>query len=102
MPRAGIILIVSNAQTLYTDSQISFIDSFGGCDSLSIGLEPSPAGAATDHLPVVHEHVGLPQFVGRDPQVLDSAILGLVPAQIVVVPLLHCDTILLNFECMAA
>jgi len=43
----------------------------------------------TDHLPVVHEHVGFPQLVGRDSEVLDPAILRLVPAQIVVVPLLH-------------
>jgi hypothetical protein len=43
-------------------------------------------------LPVVHEDVRLPQLVRGYPQVLDAAVLALVPAQVVVVPLLKCTT----------
>lgn len=39
-------------------------------------------------LPVVHEHVWLPQLVGGDPQVLHSAVLRVVPSQVVIIPLL--------------
>lgn len=39
--------------------------------------------------PIVHEHVRLPELVRRDPEVLDPAILAVVPPQVVVIPLLH-------------
>ena len=39
-------------------------------------------------LPVVHQDVRLPDQCGRHPDVLDGAVLGLVPDEIAVVPLL--------------
>ena len=42
--------------------------------------------------PVVHEDVWLPDESGRHPDVLDLAVLGLVPYEIAVVPLLTNNT----------
>ncbi len=54
--------------------------------SLSIDIEPGES--IQDDAPVVHEDVRLPDAAGRDAQVADVAVVGRVPAQIVVVPVL--------------
>ena len=41
-----------------------------------------------DRRPVVHEDVRFPQGAGRHPDVLEAAVLGLVPDHVSVLPLL--------------
>ena len=44
-------------------------------------------------VPVVHEDVRLPKLVGRHPDVLDAAVLALVPPHVHVIPFLKTDSI---------
>lgn len=47
-----------------------------------------PAEPPTCTVPVVEQNVRRPHLVGGEAKVLDSGILGLVPPEVVVVPLL--------------